>query len=185
MKRIAIVGGGIAGLAAAYEVAQLAREGVAVEATVFESSNRFGGLIETVREGGFTVEGGPDGWVSAKPWARELALELGLGDEMVPSNDATRKTWILLSTPENPTGRLVAMPAGFNMMVPTDLSALDDSPLFSDAAIAAYWAGLYPAPLRRGGAGSRGRASAQRSLRRRRAQAERARGDAGVHCDGA
>ena len=138
MKRIAIVGGGIAGLAAAYEVARMAREGVAVEATVFESSNRFGGLIETVREGGFTVEGGPDGWVTAKPWARELAIEVGLGDELIASNDATRKTWILLSTPENPTGRLVAMPAGFNMMVPSDLSALDGSPLFNDAAIAAY-----------------------------------------------
>jgi len=138
MKRIAIVGGGIAGLAAAYELARFARDGAAVEATLFESSNRFGGLIETVREGGFTVEGGPDGWVSAKPWARELAIALGLGDELISSNDATRKTWVLLSNAENPAGRLVAMPAGFNMMVPTDLSALDGSPLFSDAAIAAY-----------------------------------------------
>jgi len=141
MRRIAIVGGGIAGLTAAYELATLARQGAPVEAVLFESSNRFGGLIETVREGGFTVECGPDAWVTAKPWARSLALELGLEAELIPSNDAARKTWIFLSTPENPTGRLVAMPGGMNMMVPSSretLAALDRSPLFTAAAIAAY-----------------------------------------------
>ena len=138
MRRIAIIGGGIAGLTAAYELARLARDGAAVEAVLFESSNRLGGLIETVREGGFTIEAGPDGWVSAKPWARELALELGLADELISSNDATRNTHIFLTTPENPAGRLVPMPDGFNLMVPTNLSALDHSRLFTEAAIAAY-----------------------------------------------
>ena len=138
MKRIAVIGGGIAGLTAAYELAQQARTGAPVEAVLFESSARLGGLVETVREGGFTVEAGPDGWVSAKPWARDLAIELGLADELIPSNDAARKTWILLSTPENPAGRLVPMPDGFHMMVPTDLEALQGSPLFTAAAIAAY-----------------------------------------------
>src|SRR5665213_2558616 len=103
MRRIAIIGGGIAGLTAAYELALQARGGAPVEAVLFESSNRFGGIIETVREGGFTVECGPDSWVSqqpgesAKPGARELAIELGLADELIPSNDAGRQTWILLS----------------------------------------------------------------------------------------
>jgi oxygen-dependent protoporphyrinogen oxidase len=132
MRRIAIIGGGIAGLTAAYELARLAREGIAVEAVLFESSNRFGGLIETVREGGFTVECGPDAWVTAKPWARELAIELNLEDELLPSNDATRQTWIYLNN------QLVPMPPGMNMMVPTNLAALEDSPLFTPAAIAAY-----------------------------------------------
>jgi oxygen-dependent protoporphyrinogen oxidase len=138
VKRIAIIGGGIAGLSAAYELARQAREGAQVEAVLFESSNRFGGLIETVREGGFTIECGPDAWVSAKPWARELAIELGLEDELTPSNDATRKTHIFLTTPQHPSGALVPMPDGFHMMVPTNLDALDHSPLFTDAAIAAY-----------------------------------------------
>ena len=138
MKRIAIIGGGIAGLTAACEIARLARSGAAVEAMLFESSNRLGGLIETVREGGFTVEAGPDGWVSAKPWATELAKELGLEAELVPSNDATRKTHIFLTTPENPSGQLVPMPDGFSMMVPSNLDALNGSPLFTETAIAAY-----------------------------------------------
>ncbi len=138
MKRIAIIGGGIAGLTAAYEIAKLARSGAPVEAVLFESSSRFGGVIETVREGGFTVECGPDGWVSAKPWARELAIELGLEDELIPSNDASRKTHIFLTTPQNPAGSLVPMPDGFHMMVPTNLDGLKGSPLFTPTAIAAY-----------------------------------------------
>jgi oxygen-dependent protoporphyrinogen oxidase len=138
VKRIAIIGGGIAGLTAAYEIARLARGGAPIEAVLFESSPRFGGLLETVREGGFTVECGPDGWVSAKPWARELAIELGLESELIPSNDAARKTHIFLTTPQKPSGSLAAMPDGFNMMVPTNLEALEGSPLFTPAAIAAY-----------------------------------------------
>src|ERR1039458_149110 len=125
MRRIAIIGGGIAGLTAACELARLARSGAPVEAVLFESSHRFGGLIETVREGGFTVECGPDGWVSAKPWAAELATELGLAGEPIPSNDDARRIWILLSTAAHPAGRLVPVPDGFHMIVPGDLAALD------------------------------------------------------------
>jgi oxygen-dependent protoporphyrinogen oxidase len=138
MRRIAIVGGGIAGLTAAYEIARQARAGAPVEAVLFEASNRLGGLIDTVREGGFTVECGPDGWVSAKPWARELATELGLAGELIPSNDDARRLWILLSTADHPAGRLVPVPDGFHRIVPSDLAALDRAPLFTKAAIAAY-----------------------------------------------
>lgn len=135
--RIAIIGGGIAGLTAAWQLARLANEGAAVEAVLFESSARLGGLVETVCEGGFTIECGPDAWVTAKPWARELAIELGLEAELLASNDADRKTWLLHGTPP----RLVAMPDGMNMMVPASaaaLAALDASPLFTPAAVAAY-----------------------------------------------
>jgi len=142
MRRIAIIGGGIAGLTAAFELARLARDGAPIEAVLYESSGRLGGLIETVREGGFTVEAGPDGWVTAKPWARELATELGLAGELIASNDATRKTWIYLDKlpgeANHSAPRLVAMPDGLNMMVPSDLRALDASPLFTAAAIGAY-----------------------------------------------
>ena len=79
MKKVAIVGGGVAGLAAAYELARLARNGAAVQGVLFEASTRLGGIVETVREGGFVIECGPDAWVTEKPWARELAEELGLG----------------------------------------------------------------------------------------------------------
>ena len=84
------------------------------------------------------MECGPDGWVSAKPWARELAVELGLADELIASNDGTRRTWILLSSPDNPAGKLVPMPDGFSIMVPSDLGELDHSPLFTASAVEAY-----------------------------------------------
>jgi oxygen-dependent protoporphyrinogen oxidase len=132
MRRIAIIGGGIAGVTAAYELGRLARDGAPVEATLFEASTRLGGIVETVREGGFIIETGPDGWVTEKPWARELALELGLADDLIPSNDATRRTYILQAD------TLKVIPDGLRMMVPTDLDALDQSDLFSPAARQAY-----------------------------------------------
>jgi oxygen-dependent protoporphyrinogen oxidase len=132
MKRVAIVGGGVAGVTAAYELAQHARKGVPLRGVLFEASTRLGGIIETVREGEFVIECGPDAWVTEKPWARELAEELGLADEVMPSNDATRKTYVLIDK------TLQAMPDGMRMMVPANLDALDQSELFSAEAKRAY-----------------------------------------------
>ena len=132
MKRVAIVGGGVAGLAAAYELGRLARRGAMVQATLFEATTRLGGIVETVHEGGFTIECGPDAWVTEKPWARELAEELGLGGEVMGSNDADRKTYVLIDN------KLQAMPDGMRMMVPADLHAVEDSELFSAEAKRAY-----------------------------------------------
>ena len=101
MKRVAIIGGGISGLAAAYELEQHRRKGAAIDWHLYEASDRLGGIIETTRhetpEGSFILEGGPDGWVSEKPWARELAIELRLESELIHSNDATRRTYIFLT----------------------------------------------------------------------------------------
>jgi oxygen-dependent protoporphyrinogen oxidase len=127
MSRIAIIGGGISGLTAAWQLHQLGQE-----FTLYEATPRLGGTVRTVHRDGFTVELGPDGWVTEKPWAAQLARDLGLADELTPSNDADRITWILKD------GQLVAMPDGMRMMVPTDLEALASSPLLSEEARAAY-----------------------------------------------
>lgn len=136
MKRVAIIGGGISGLTAAYELELACKRGAAIDWHLYEASDRLGGIIETMRystpEGEFILEGGPDGWVSEKPWARELAIELGLEPELIYSNDATRKTYILID------GKLQAIPNRMRMMVPEDLSALEGSPLFSESAKKAY-----------------------------------------------
>jgi oxygen-dependent protoporphyrinogen oxidase len=123
MTRIAIVGGGISGLSAAY---YLAKSGA--EVALLEASERLGGVIRSLRLGEFLVECGPDSFVSAKPWAAELARELGLGQALLGSNDHLRKTHILVN------GRLVEMPAGLQLMVPTDPWALLTTPLFSWSA---------------------------------------------------
>lgn len=131
-KRIAIVGGGIAGITAAWQLARCRSAGADVEVQLFEAAGRFGGIIETVHQQGFTIECGPDAWVTEKPWARDLAVELGLTADLLPSNDATRKTHIYLD------GALETMPDGMRMMVPSDLDALDRSHLFSASAKRAY-----------------------------------------------
>ncbi|HTU51601.1 MAG TPA: protoporphyrinogen oxidase [Acidobacteriaceae bacterium] len=132
MKRIAIVGGGIAGLAAAYELTLQERLGAAVEFVLFEAKSRLGGIVETVRRDGFVIECGPDSWVTEKPWARQLAIELGLESELVPSNDERRKTYIAGSH------ALTAMPDGMRMMVPTQWDSVLNSQLFSEQAKLAY-----------------------------------------------
>ncbi len=131
-RRIAIIGGGIAGVTAAWQLTQLDRAQGGLDATLFEASPRLGGTVETVYQDGFVIECGPDGWVTEKPWARELARELLLEDKLLGSRDAERVTYILSG------GQLLPMPDGMRLMVPTDLAALDHSPLFSSAARAAY-----------------------------------------------
>jgi len=135
-KSVCIVGGGIAGLTAAYELHRQQQSGAGINFTLIESSNRLGGIVETHREQGFIVECGPDGWVTEKPWARELAEELGLGDQLIGSNDAERVTYVLRNN------QLLAMPEGMRMMVPTDLDSLSTTPLFPAEARAAYAAEL-------------------------------------------
>lgn len=129
-KRIAILGGGISGLTAAYILHRDYSD--ACELTLFESTDRFGGIIETVHKDGFTIECGPDSWVTEKPWAEHLARELGLAHELLPSNDRERRTYIARD------GSLVALPDAMRMMVPADLSAALASPLFTEAARQAY-----------------------------------------------
>src|SRR5579875_2817862 len=118
MKRIAIVGGGISGLTCAYELELARKRGAAIDWHLYEASDRLGGIIETTRiatpDGEYILEGGPDGWVSEKPWARDLAIELGLEDQLIYSNDATRKTYILIN------GVLQPIPDRMRMMVPED-----------------------------------------------------------------
>ncbi len=135
-KRVAVVGGGIAGLAAAYELERARQAGAPLDWQLYEASDRFGGTVQTTRhttdEGEFLCEGGPDAWVTEKPWARELVEELGLGDDIIVSQDEGKKTYIWLN------GALVAMPDRMRMMVPEDLLTLETSPLFSPGAKAAY-----------------------------------------------
>jgi len=117
--KVAIIGGGIAGLSAAYE---LQKSGA--EFTLFEASDRLGGVIRTERVGDFLMEAGPDSWLSEKSAARELCAELGLESELIGSNDVHRKTYVYLEE------RLVPLPDGLQFFVPTHPAATFLSPLF-------------------------------------------------------
>jgi oxygen-dependent protoporphyrinogen oxidase len=126
MTRIAIIGGGISGLAAAFELEELRRNAsAAVEYVLFEASERLGGVLRTENIDGCIVEAGPDSFITEKPWATDLCRALGLGDQLIGSNDTDRKTYILTK------GRLVEMPDGLMFMVPTKIMPTVLSPLFS------------------------------------------------------
>ncbi len=125
MKRIAIIGGGIAGLAAAYELEKCRRSGARLDYVLYESSARLGGVIATSRSGDCLLEAGPDSFVSEKTWAADLCRELGLDEQLIASNDAERKTFIARG------GKLIPMPDGLTFLVPTKILPVFSSPLFS------------------------------------------------------
>ena len=125
MKRIAIIGGGISGLSAAYTIEEKRRSGTPVEYVLFESRLRLGGVLQTEQVDGCLVEAGADSFLSEKTWASELCVTLGLGDQLIGSNDAQRKTYIVAKN------KLVEMPDGLMFMVPTKIMPAIRSPLFS------------------------------------------------------
>src|ERR1700744_4150823 len=116
--RVGVVGGGISGLACAY---YLGKSGV--DATVFDPKP--GGTIGSVKQDGCILETGPESWLAAKPWAEQLIRELGLGDELMGSNDAGRRTYVLRH------GQFVTLPEGLQMVVPTKIWPVVESRLFS------------------------------------------------------
>lgn len=123
--RTAIIGGGIAGLAAAYELEKARAGGAPVEYTLFEASPRLGGVLSSQIVDGAVLELGPDSFLTEKPAAAELARELGLGADLIGSNDADRKTFIVVRN------RLVPLPDGLMFLIPTKLIPTAMTRLFS------------------------------------------------------
>jgi protoporphyrinogen/coproporphyrinogen III oxidase len=125
MKRIAIIGGGISGLSAAYALEKQRNAGAEIEYTLYESAPRLGGVLVTDQVDGCIIEAGPDSFLTEKPWATDLCKELGLGNQLIGSNDPDRKTYIVTR------GKLIEMPDGLMFMVPTKILPIVLSPLFS------------------------------------------------------
>src|SRR3984957_10404533 len=119
-QHVVIVGGGISGLSAAYD---LARAGI--PHTLFEKQQRLGGVIQTLVENDCVLECGPDSFLAAKPDALALIKELGLEGEVIGSNDHQRTTHILKH------GKLVPLPDGVMMIVPTRVMPMVKSDLLS------------------------------------------------------
>jgi oxygen-dependent protoporphyrinogen oxidase len=126
VERVVVVGGGIAGLAAAHRLVELSREsGRALEVVLLEARERLGGTIATDQAQGFLIEAGPDSFISEKPWALALAERLGLGPRLVRTDDRFRKTYVVWG------GRLLPLPEGFQLLAPARPAPLLASPLFS------------------------------------------------------
>lgn len=124
--RVAVVGGGISGLAAAHRLVELCRAAQRrIDLHLFEASPRLGGVIATERSGGFVIEAGPDSFLSEKPAALRLCERLGLGERLIGTREELRRTYVVRG------GRLHALPEGFLLLAPTRFWPLLTTPLFS------------------------------------------------------
>jgi len=134
VRRVAVIGGGISGLAAAYTLSRARQAGAPIEEMLIEASPWLGGVVQTETVDGFVVEAGPDSFLAEKPQAAALARELGLGDDLIGSNDHARRTYILHR------GRLRPLPDGLMFLVPTRLWPMVTTKLLPlSAKLAAAW----------------------------------------------
>ncbi len=128
--RVAVAGAGISGLASAYYLRKFcSEEGIGLDLVLFESAVRPGGVFDTVREDGMTVELGPDSFITSKPWAVDLVRDIGLEDSLLGVGEGSGKGVFVYTG-----GELHALPEGFFLMAPSRLSPFLRSKLFSTRA---------------------------------------------------
>ncbi len=108
-QRLAIIGGGISGLAAAQ---RLERIGAQLDVTLLEAGPRLGGVLQTEYADGFCLELGPDSILSRLPWAVDLCREIGFDDQLVSTNSSPSGVHVVCR------GRLERIPEGLALMAP-------------------------------------------------------------------
>ena len=124
--RIAVIGGGITGLALTHRLLELKKQSKKnFEINLLEAAPRLGGIIESRSCDGFLLESGPDSFISEKPWALDLARRLGLSSEVIGTRRENRRSFVLRQ------GKLLAVPEGFYLISPTRLRPFLESPVFS------------------------------------------------------
>jgi protoporphyrinogen/coproporphyrinogen III oxidase len=121
--KVVVVGGGIAGLAAARTLESLVPQ---AEIVLVERAPRVGGMLRTEHVEGFAVECGPDSFLSRKPRGVGLCQELGLGHELIGRRPENARSFVRLGDDLHP------LPEGLTGLVPTNLDALGESTLLSD-----------------------------------------------------
>ena len=125
-RRIAVIGGGLAGLSAAYRLMERAQtSGQPVELTLFEAGPRLGGIVGTERIGEYLVDVGADSFLTNKPGAVSLCRRLGIENRLIPTDSRFRGALVLRD------GRPVPVPEGFQLLSPTAIWPVLTSPLFS------------------------------------------------------
>ncbi len=124
-RRIVIIGGGISGLAAAHRLFEQSKPERPLEVVLLEAGERAGGTIRTSTREGFLLEGGPDSFISEKPEAAELARRVGLADNLIETNDAHRRSFVVRG------GRLRPTPEGFQLLAPSRIWPFLTTDIFS------------------------------------------------------
>jgi len=129
VKKVIVIGGGAAGLSAAYKIRRAAEEGHDVDVVLVEKDGRVGGKLATEQietdRGRFVVDGGSDAFLTAKPAVARIAAHLGIADDITPSCDENKTTLIVKG------GRLIPMPDGIMMFAPTKMVPMATTSLYS------------------------------------------------------
>jgi len=124
--RVAVIGGGLAGLAAANRLAELcAQKARPLDLTLFEAGSRLGGVVETRHVAGYRVELGGDSFITNKPWGVDLCRRLGIEERLIPTDARYRRSLVLRR------GRPVPVPDEFQLLSPVSVGAVLRSPIFS------------------------------------------------------
>jgi oxygen-dependent protoporphyrinogen oxidase len=121
-KRVAVIGGGISGLAAARRLHELEPS---LEITLLESSSRLGGVLETIREDGFLIERGADNFITTIPYGIDLCRRLGIEDQLLQTTSEHRTAFVVRR------GRLHKIPEGFVIMAPSRIWPVIATPILS------------------------------------------------------
>ena len=121
-RRVAVLGGGISGLAAAWRLSKIAPE---LDVVLWEKTGRVGGVIGSKKIDGFHLEASVDNFITTVPWALDLCKELGFENELTSTNNRYRRTFVVRKR------RLFPLPDGFMTMAPTKLYPMATTPLLS------------------------------------------------------
>ena len=125
-RRVVVLGGGVTGLVACYRLLQASRaQNTPLEIHLIEASQRLGGVIETEIEDSVLMEKGPDCFLTSKPEGVELCEELGLGGELIGTNERYRRSFVLRGD------ELLPVPEGYYLLAPYRVGPFMTTPIFS------------------------------------------------------
>jgi oxygen-dependent protoporphyrinogen oxidase len=126
MKRVAIIGGGITGLSAAYILEQYNKKyNNSIEVFLIEKEKQLGGKVRTEHQNGFVLEGGPDSFISSKPWVTWLSKQLGIESKIIECNTKNSRSYILSDN------KIYSIPNGLALLLPTDFMAFAKNPIIT------------------------------------------------------